>query len=377
MFSILRAEALAAGTGRRGVGIFHLEPAVQRIEVIQFAAGDVERALGVHHHAHAAGFDQDVAIGRAVLQIHLVLQTGATAADDRHAQHAVGPALLGQQRRDLLRRAGRELDQPLVADAEIRLDVTGFVRFVQSFVVAQVSCRRRQRQRIGFLGSGTFWSARLLTSRLARTLASPKVAKRTSTGFLILFLIIILIFLEIRIKGRIAIKRNGKFVFIRVHPWFIFPRVKLISWNVNGLRAVLKKNFLDYLDAEKPDVLCLQETKCSPNDVEQLWPASYTTYWNSAEKKGYSGTAIFTKTRPLKVIPHIDIAEHDQEGRVLAAEFADFFLVNVYVPNAKRDLSRLTYRQKWDRDFLSLSEKAGEEEAGDFLRRPQRGAHGD
>ena len=114
--------------------------------------------------------------------------------------------------------------------------------------------------------------------------------------------------------------------------------MKLISWNVNGLRAVLKKNFLEFLDAEKPDVLCLQETKCTPDDVEQLWPAKYTTYWNSAEKKGYSGTAIFTKTRPLNVMPHIGIAEHDKEGRVLAAEFADFFLVNVYVPNSKRDL---------------------------------------
>ena len=153
--------------------------------------------------------------------------------------------------------------------------------------------------------------------------------------------------------------------------------MKLISWNVNGLRAVLKKNFLEFLDAEKPDVLCLQETKCTPDDVEQLWPAKYTTYWNSAEKKGYSGTAIFTRTRPLNVIPHIGIAEHDREGRVLAAEFADFFLVNVYVPNSKRDLSRLTYRQKWDKDFLLLLEKAGEEEAGDFLRRPQRGAHRD
>ena len=128
--------------------------------------------------------------------------------------------------------------------------------------------------------------------------------------------------------------------------------MKLISWNVNGLRAVLKKNFLEFLDTEKPDVLCLQETKCTPDVVEQLWPRHYTTYWNSAQKKGYSGTAIFTKERPLKVIPHIDISEHDREGRVLAAEFADFFLVNVYVPNSKRDLSRLTYRQKWDRDFL-------------------------
>lgn len=128
--------------------------------------------------------------------------------------------------------------------------------------------------------------------------------------------------------------------------------MKLISWNVNGLRAVLKKNFLEYLDQEKPDVLCLQETKCSPDDVEQLWPAKYTTYWNCAEKKGYSGTAIFTKTRPLRVTPHIGVAQHDREGRVLNAEFEDFFLVNVYVPNSKRELTRLAYRQEWDRDFL-------------------------
>ena len=128
--------------------------------------------------------------------------------------------------------------------------------------------------------------------------------------------------------------------------------VKLISWNVNGLRAVLKKNFLEFLEAEKPDVLCLQETKCHPDQIEQLWPAQFTTYWNSAEKKGYSGTAIFTKERPVKVTPHIGVIEHDREGRVLTAEYADFFLVNTYVPNSKRDLSRLPYRQEWDRDFL-------------------------
>jgi len=134
-------------------------------------------------------------------------------------------------------------------------------------------------------------------------------------------------------------------------------RVKLISWNVNGLRAVLRKNFLEFLDAEKPDVLCLQETKCTPDDVEQLWPTKYSTHWNSAEKKGYSGTAIFTKTPPLKVTPHIGVAEHDKEGRVLTAEFAGFFLVNVYVPNSKRDLSRLPYRQTWDQDFLRYLKK--------------------
>lgn len=129
--------------------------------------------------------------------------------------------------------------------------------------------------------------------------------------------------------------------------------MKLISWNVNGLRAVMKKNFLEFLDAEQPDILCLQEIKCSAEDVEQLWPHHYTAFWNSAEKKGYAGTAMFVKDQPLKVAPHIGIVEHDKEGRVLTAELEDFFLVNVYVPNSKRDLSRLDYRQKWDRDFLA------------------------
>ena len=133
--------------------------------------------------------------------------------------------------------------------------------------------------------------------------------------------------------------------------------MKLISWNVNGLRAVLKKNFLEFLAVEKPDILCLQETKCTPDQVEQLWPASYTTFWNCAEKKGYSGTAIFTKERPLNVTPHIGVNEHDNEGRVLTAEYADFFLVNVYVPNSKRELTRLAYRQQWDKDFLAYLKK--------------------
>lgn len=123
------------------------------------------------------------------------------------------------------------------------------------------------------------------------------------------------------------------------------------------MRAVLKKNFLEFLDTEQPDVLCLQETKCTPDVVEQLWPRHYTTYWNSAEKKGYSGTAIFTKVRPLNVIPHMGIVEHDNEGRVQTAEFEDFFLVNVYVPNSKRELTRLPYRQRWDRDFLAYLKK--------------------
>ena len=128
--------------------------------------------------------------------------------------------------------------------------------------------------------------------------------------------------------------------------------MKLISWNVNGLRSALRKGFLDYLGREKPHILCLQETRCSPDDVEQLWPAAYASYWNLAEKKGYSGVAIFTKMRPLSVRQGLGLAEHDREGRVLTAEFEDFFLVNVYVPNSRRELTRLAYRQRWDRDFL-------------------------
>lgn len=133
--------------------------------------------------------------------------------------------------------------------------------------------------------------------------------------------------------------------------------MKIISWNVNGLRAVLKKNFLAFLEAEQPDILCLQETKCSPDQVEQLWPITYATYWNSAVKKGYSGTAIFTRTRPLSVTNGIAIDDHDQEGRVITAEYADFYLVNVYVPNSQRELTRLAYRQTWDRDFLAYLKK--------------------
>ena len=129
--------------------------------------------------------------------------------------------------------------------------------------------------------------------------------------------------------------------------------MKLISWNVNGLRACLKKNFLDYLKVEDPDILCLQETKATEADVQAVWPGHYRTFWNSAEKKGYSGTVIFTKQAPLKVTKGIGHAQHDNEGRVVTAEFADFFLVNVYVPNSQRELTRLPYRQHWDADFLA------------------------
>jgi exodeoxyribonuclease-3 len=131
--------------------------------------------------------------------------------------------------------------------------------------------------------------------------------------------------------------------------------VKLISWNVNGIRAVLRKGFAEFIGGEKPDIVCLQETKATPEQV--LVPAvlaKYHAFWNIAEKKGYAGTAIFAKTKPLAVTFGIGHADHDREGRVITAEFDDFFLVNVYVPNSKRELTRLAYRQQWDRDFLAF-----------------------
>jgi len=128
--------------------------------------------------------------------------------------------------------------------------------------------------------------------------------------------------------------------------------VKLISWNVNGLRAVLRKNFLEYLRAEAPDILCLQETKAGPDDVEPVWPAEYSAWWSVAQKKGYSGTAILSRHPPIRVTTGIGVDQHDQEGRVVTAEFGEFHLVNVYVPNSQRELARLPYRLEWDKAFL-------------------------
>ncbi|MBI45583.1 MAG: exodeoxyribonuclease III [Candidatus Marinimicrobia bacterium] len=129
--------------------------------------------------------------------------------------------------------------------------------------------------------------------------------------------------------------------------------MKLISWNVNGIRAVIKKGFYNFVDTYKPDILCIQETKAHPEQVDlQLLDYPYQ-YWNSAEKKGYSGTAIFSKIEPLAIKYGIGIKKHDLEGRVITAEFNDYFLVTVYTPNSKRELLRLKYRQKeWDVDFL-------------------------
>lgn len=128
--------------------------------------------------------------------------------------------------------------------------------------------------------------------------------------------------------------------------------MKLYSWNVNGIRAVLKKNFEEFVLEHNPDVLCLQETKARAEQVElPLSLAGYRTYWNSAEKAGYSGTAIFTKDEPLAVSYGIGIEEHDTEGRVITATFEDFHLVTVYTPNAQGELKRLDYRLEWDTAF--------------------------
>lgn len=128
--------------------------------------------------------------------------------------------------------------------------------------------------------------------------------------------------------------------------------MKLISWNVNGIRAALNKGMPEFLALEDPDILCLQETKAREEQVElPLEFGAYKSYWNSAEKPGYSGTAIFTKEAPLKVTHGLGITEHDKEGRVITLEFPEFHLVNVYTVNAQDGLRRLDYRLQWDAAF--------------------------
>lgn len=129
--------------------------------------------------------------------------------------------------------------------------------------------------------------------------------------------------------------------------------MKIISWNVNGIRAVLKKGFLDFINDFNPDIICIQETKAHPEQVDLDLDNYKYKYWNSATKKGYSGTAIFSKIKPISVQNDMNIEKHDDEGRVICMELKNYFLVTVYTPNSKRDLSRLDYRSKeWDRDFL-------------------------
>lgn len=146
--------------------------------------------------------------------------------------------------------------------------------------------------------------------------------------------------------------------------------MKIISWNVNGLRAVLNKGFLKFVSEENPEIICLQETKAHPGQVELPLEEYPHHYWNSAEKKGYAGTAIFSKIKPLSVTYDLGIEKHDQEGRVITLEFEHYFLINVYVPNSQRGLLRLDYRRQWDHDFLACWKKLEKQKpvivCGDF-----------
>ena len=134
--------------------------------------------------------------------------------------------------------------------------------------------------------------------------------------------------------------------------------MKLISWNVNGLRAVINKGFKEFFDKIDADIFCIQETKMQENQIDDNIKEivkEYNSYWNSAEKKGYSGTAIFSKEKPVKVTYGIGKEEHDKEGRVITLEFEKFYMVNIYTPNSKRELERLDYRQVWEdeiREYL-------------------------
>lgn len=128
---------------------------------------------------------------------------------------------------------------------------------------------------------------------------------------------------------------------------------KLISWNVNGLRSCMGKGFMDFFDSVDADIFCLQEIKLSEGQIE--WnKENYYSYWNYAEKKGYSGTAVFSKGKPLSVKYGIGIDEHDHEGRVITLEFENFYMVTVYTPNSQRELTRLEYRMKWEDDFRNF-----------------------
>ena len=145
--------------------------------------------------------------------------------------------------------------------------------------------------------------------------------------------------------------------------------MKLISWNVNGIRACVQKGFLDFFKEADADIFCIQESKMQEGQLDLDLPGYYQ-YWNYAEKKGYSGTAIFTKKEPLSVHYGIGIEEHDHEGRVITLEFEDFYMVTVYTPNSQDELKRLDYRMQWETDFLAylkkLEEKKGVIFCGDL-----------
>ena len=127
--------------------------------------------------------------------------------------------------------------------------------------------------------------------------------------------------------------------------------MKMISWNVNGLRAAMGKGFMDFFRQQDADIFCLQETKLQEGQIQLDMPGYYQ-YWNYAEKKGYSGTAVFTKRKPVNVMLGIGVEEHDREGRVITLEFDEFYFITVYTPNSQNELARLPYRMEWEDDFL-------------------------
>ncbi|MGI6071835.1 MAG: exodeoxyribonuclease III [Lachnospiraceae bacterium] len=135
--------------------------------------------------------------------------------------------------------------------------------------------------------------------------------------------------------------------------------MKFVSWNVNGIRACMGKGFMDFFSEAEADIFCLQETKLQAGQIELDLPG-YHQYWNYAEKKGYSGTAVFTKKEPISVKYGIGISEHDTEGRVICLEFEEFYFVTVYVPNSGDELKRLDYRMRWEDDFLAYVKKLEE-----------------
>ena len=136
--------------------------------------------------------------------------------------------------------------------------------------------------------------------------------------------------------------------------------MKCVSWNVNGLRACVKKGFEEYFYNEDADIFCIQETKLQEGQID--WnPEGYHSYWNYAKKKGYSGTAIFTKKEPISVTYGLGIEEHDNEGRVITLEYQDFYLITVYTPNSQSELARLDYRMQWEDDFLKYMNHLNEQ----------------
>lgn len=149
--------------------------------------------------------------------------------------------------------------------------------------------------------------------------------------------------------------------------------MKFISWNVNGIRACVKKGFLDFFNEADADIFCIQESKMQEGQLDLELPG-YHQYWNYAVKKGYSGTGIFTKEEPMNVFYGLGIEEHDQEGRVITLEFEDYYFITVYTPNSQSELARLSYRMKWEEDFLAYLKKLEETKPVIFcgdLKEPQ------